>query len=115
MEELKGKVLLFHLSGPISFGAAKGMTRRLSGTEEYEIMLLDLSDVHMIDTTSCKAIEDIIHDQLATNRDVYLIGFDDDVYDVLDRTDVLRPLDESHVLWSRIEALRAANQKLQAD
>ncbi len=115
MKELKGQVLLFHLSGPISFGAAKGMTRELSGIEEYKIMLLDMSDVHMIDTTSCKAIEDIIHDQLATDREIYLIGFDDDVYDVLDRMDVLRPLDKSHVVWSRIEALRAAKLKLQAE
>ncbi len=115
MEELKGQVLLFHLSGPISFGAAKGMTRELSGIEEYKIMLLDMSDVHMIDTTSCKAIEDIIHDQLATGREIYLIGFDDDVYDVLYRMDVLRPLDKSHVVWSRIEALRAARLKLQAE
>lgn len=114
MADLKGKVLLFHLSGPISFGAAKGMTRQLSGIEEYKIMLLDMSDVHMIDTTSCKAIEGIIHDQLATNREVYLIGFNDNVYDVLDRMDVLEPLDKTHVVWSRIEALRAAQLKLQA-
>lgn len=114
MADLKGKVLLFHLSGPISFGAAKGMTRQLSGIEEYKIMLLDMSDVHMIDTTSCKAIEDIIHDQLATDREIYLIGFNDNVYDVLDRMDVLQPLDKSHVVWSRIEALRSAQLKLQA-
>ncbi len=114
MTELKDQVLLFHLSGPISFGAAKGMTRMLSGIEEYKIMLLDLSDVHMIDTTSCKAIEDIIHDQLATDREVFLIGFNDNVFEVLDSMDVLAPLDKTHVVWSRIEALRAAQFKLQA-
>ena len=114
MAELKDQVLLFHLSGPISFGAAKGMTRMLSGIEEYKIMLLDLSDVHMIDTTSCKAIEDIIHDQLATDREVFLIGFNDNVFEVLDSMDVLAPLDKTHVVWSRIEALRAAQFKLQA-
>ena len=114
MTELKDQVLLFHLSGPISFGAAKGMTRMLSGIEEYKIMLLDLSDVHMIDTTSCKAIEDIIHDQLATDREVFLIGFNDNVFEVLDSMDVLAPLDKTHVVWSRIEALRAARLKLQA-
>ncbi len=115
MSELKGQVLLFHLSGPISFGAAKGMTRQLSGIDEYKIMLLDITDVHMIDTTSCKAIEDIIHDQLATEREIYLIGFDADVYDVLDRMGVLAKLDKTHVVWSRVEALRIAQHKLQAN
>lgn len=115
MQELKGQVLLFHLSGPVSFGAAKGMTRMLSGIEEYKIMLLDLSDVHLLDTTSCKAIEDIIQDQLDTGREVYLIGFDNDVYDILRKMDVLSSLDKSHVVWSRIEALRAVRLKLSAN
>lgn len=114
MEQAGGRILLYHLSGPMSFGAAKGMTRRLSGIEEYEILLLDLSDVPMIDTTTCKAIEDIIHDNLDFGREVYVIGFDDRVFEVMDRLGTLSPLDRTHVVKTRIEALRHAALSLEA-
>ena len=75
----------------MSFGAAKGMQRRLSVIEEYKVLLLDLTDVPVIDTTTSKAIEDIIGDALAFGRVVYLIGFNDKVYEVLDRSPARRP------------------------
>ncbi len=44
LKQAGGRILLYYLSGPMSFGAAKFMHRMLSRIEEYEILLLDLSD-----------------------------------------------------------------------
>ena len=32
----EGRIVLYHLSGPFSFGAAKGMARRLAASDEFD-------------------------------------------------------------------------------
>ncbi|HEY5624424.1 MAG TPA: SulP family inorganic anion transporter, partial [Gammaproteobacteria bacterium] len=39
------RVLLIHLGGPMTFGAANGLTRRLANIAQHEMVILDLSDV----------------------------------------------------------------------
>ena len=56
LDEANGKILLFHLSGPMSFSSAKAMVRRHAGTAGYEAMLLDLTSVPSLDFTSARAI-----------------------------------------------------------
>lgn len=53
-EGAKGKVMLFHLSGPMSFSSAKAMVRRQSGTAGYEVMLLDLTSATSLDFASAR-------------------------------------------------------------
>ena len=45
LAEAKGRILVFHLGGPMSFGAAKGMARRLAQYDEYDVLILDLTDM----------------------------------------------------------------------
>ncbi|MFK8069227.1 MAG: SulP family inorganic anion transporter [Gammaproteobacteria bacterium] len=115
MKAADGRVLLFHLTGPISFGAAREMGKQLANIDDYDMLVLDLTDVHLIDTTSCKAIEDIILTHVESDRDIYLCGFDDEVYKIMQRLDILRPMDKQHVLYTREAALRSVALKLQAE
>ncbi len=108
---LKGKATLFHLSGPISFGAAKGMSKKLDHIDDYKVLLLDFSDVDFIDTTSSKAVEDIIQNHVDSDRDVYLIGFDENIFDLMLRLNILAPLEKTQAFTTRLEALRAAHLK----
>lgn len=44
----EGKIILVHIDGPMSFGSAKDMVRRLEGVAEwssFRVVVLDLSDV----------------------------------------------------------------------
>ena len=54
LQQCDGQVLLYHLSGPLSFGAAKDMIRRLAGFDTHRILVLDFSDVPFMDFTSAR-------------------------------------------------------------
>ena len=108
----KGRILLFHISGPMSFSAAKGMARHHAAIQDYDILLLDLSDVPLIDFTSAKAIEDIIIDTKAAGRHVFLVGARQRVSDMLKAQKILRHLDASQIYNDRIDALLHASKLL---
>ncbi len=110
-----GRILLFQLSGPMSFSSAKAVVRRHASASDYDIMLLDLSEVSMIDFTSSRALEDIITDTLSAGRKVLLVGVADPVYDMLDKMGVTRHFNEGGIYPDRLEALNVASSILHED
>ncbi len=112
MAAADGRILLFHLSGPMSFSAARGMVRRHAAMQDYDIMLLDLSDVTMLDFTSTKAIEDIIVDTGAAGRQVFLVGASQSIIDMLHKQHMLRHLETDQIYQLRVDALRHASRLL---
>jgi SulP family sulfate permease len=103
-----GRLLLFHLSGAISFSSAKELVRRASKVDDYGVLVLDLTDVSAIDYTSSRAIEDIIVDALSRKRAVHLCGLRTKVHNVLERDGVLRRVPGENVHKARAAALEAA-------
>jgi SulP family sulfate permease len=69
-----GRILLFHFGSPMSFGAAKGMARQLSLVSDYEVLVLDLSDVPMIDYTATRSLLDMVGHSREAGRKVILVG-----------------------------------------
>jgi len=55
--DCRGRALVLHLSGLISFGAANDMTRRMSARSSYELLLVDLQDVPRMDGSAALALE----------------------------------------------------------
>ena len=84
-----GRVLIYHLSGPLSFGAAKDMVRRLAGQTTHRVLLLDFTAVPFADYTSARAIDDIIRTTRDSGREVWLCGLQQRVGTLLEKTDVL--------------------------
>jgi SulP family sulfate permease len=105
LEAANGKILLFHLSGPMSFSSAKSMVRRHAGIAGYEVMLLDLTSVPSIDFTSGRAIEDIIIDTKSAGREIFLVGARPAVCNTLEKQKILRHFDTGHLYQSRLDAL----------
>lgn len=89
LDEAKGRILYFHISGPMGFAAAKSMARRLVGFDGYDALVIDLSDVPQIDFTSTRALYDIIHDARESGREAYLAGCDDQICDMLTKQQVI--------------------------
>jgi SulP family sulfate permease len=112
-EETKGKIMLFHLSGPMSFSSAKAMVRRHAGTAGYEVMLLDLTSVPSLDFTSARAIEDIIVDTKSAGRDIFLVGAREAVCNMLEKQKILRHFNTGHMYQSRLDALLHARTVLE--
>ncbi|VAW91790.1 Sulfate permease [hydrothermal vent metagenome] len=74
MTNAGGRILLFSLGGPMSFGSAKNMAKMLSTYKNYDVMVIDVSTVPLIDFTSCKALTEIITDAQSLHRHVMLVG-----------------------------------------
>lgn len=115
LNEAKGRILLYHMEGPLSFGAAKGMVRRLAKFDDYDALVMDMSDVPAIDFTSCRAIDDMVSDALLINRSVFLVGLRPEVKLFLQRQGVIQKLDPSHICKIRREALNIAATSLHLD
>ncbi len=112
MKQAEGKILLFHLSGPISFSSAKAMVRRHSVVADYDYMVLDLSEVPSIDFTVALALEDIIRDTLAGGRRIFLTGACEAVYNMLQQQQILPLLDEESIYKNRQDALLKIREML---
>ena len=112
-QQANGQILYCQFSGPLSFGAAKGMTRQLAAFDDYQILLLDFIQVPTIDFTSSKAIEDIIHNATDTGRLVYIVGLSKKATESLYRLDIPHKISNTYAFNTQQEALQQALRNMQ--
>lgn len=116
LTEAEGRILLYHMEGPLSFGAAKSMVRRLSSFKEFDSLVLDLSVVPAVDFTSSMALNDMISDMLAEpNRYVFIVGLRPRVAKFLNLQGTLEKVDKSHIYDERHTALCHAARVINID
>jgi len=115
IRQADGKILLFHMSGPMSFSSAKGIVRRHAGISGYNIMVLDLSDVPSIDFTTSRALEYIVSDTKAADRHIIFVNGNDKVCSMLEKQGVLQHIDNKRMYNDRIDALLLAQSILKKD
>jgi len=112
LKEAAGRILLFHIEGPLSFGAAKEMTVHASTFNSHDIMIIDLSDVPSVDFTSSRAIDDMISDSLHAKRTVILAGALTSVIDLLRKQGIMEKLNQQSLQATRHDALLQAAKLL---
>ncbi len=115
LKEADNQILLYHIEGPLSFGAAKGMVRRLAAFKHYEALILDLSAVPLIDFTSSRAIEDMIVDAQGNKRGVFLVGIRPRVKRFLKKQRILQLVETDHIYRNRQDALCHAAKTINID
>lgn len=98
--------MLFAISGPMSFGSAKAISQQITMVNDYDLLVLDLSNVPRLGVTASLAIETMVLEANQNRRDVFLVGAHGRVLERLDRMDVLAALTREKVFESRVEALR---------
>ncbi|MEO1399860.1 MAG: SulP family inorganic anion transporter [Cyanobacteria bacterium J06635_1] len=108
MAQSRDRILLFSLGGPMSFGAAKGISRRLGIVSKYDVLILDLTEVPMIGVTAALAIENMVKEALLKRRMVFLVGISGQVRTRLERLGLLQQLQPHQFGLSRLEALQQA-------
>ena len=108
LNDAEGRIVLYHLSGPFSFGAAKGMARRLGAADAYDVLVLDLTEVPFLDSSASLALEDAIAQAQTRNKEVFLVGLRDEVEKTLQRLGVFKRLPDGRRHLSRLDALRQA-------
>jgi len=108
LKRAKGKIILFNLTGPMSFGAAKTISQHMGIVRKYEVLILDLSDVPMIGVTASLAIENTIKDAYENNHQVFLVGAEGRVRERLQKMKLLNLLPPDSCFKERIFALQKA-------
>ncbi len=108
LEQAQGRIILFCLSGPMSFGAAKGIAQRMAIVAQYEVLILDLSEVPRMGVTASLAVETMIRDAYDRQREIFLVGARGQVRDRLKKLEVLRLLPPRNRVTNRLDALQQA-------
>ena len=99
--------MLFRLKGPLSFGAAKGITERMMLVRNYKVLILDITDVPRLGVTATLAIEDMVQEAKSKARISFVAGATGKVRERLSRFGV------QGIVGTRKEALQAALQQIQ--
>lgn len=108
LERANGTVLFFYLSGPMIFSVSKAISRQHSSIADYEVMILDLTDVPMIDVTVGLALENAIKDALDAHCEVYLLCPNQRTREQLEKFHVIDLVPDTNIYRFRYEALNAA-------
>jgi SulP family sulfate permease len=108
LEEANGRVLLFYLSGPMIFGVAKAISREHNLINNYQALVLDLSEVPILGVTSSFALENAINEALEKGRDVFLVGIEGQTERRLRTIGILDKLPKENIMRDRAVALRQA-------
>ena len=107
LDALKGRCLLVYLSGPMIFGVAKTLSRQHDTIRRYDSIILDLSDVSMVDDTISLSIENTIlyiHEQ---GKRAYLVVKQQDVKDKFERMGIIELIGHENVFSERKNVLKA--------
>ena len=108
LDQADGRVILFHLSGPMIFGVSKAINREHNAIQHCDALVLDLSDVPHVGVTSSLAIENAINEAIDKERQVFIVGATGQIKRRLERMGVFERIPTDHLLMDRTEALRQA-------
>lgn len=110
-EQVSNKLNVLHISGPISFGVARGLKQRMSQTAAHKGLLIDLQDARFVGITSTIAIEEIVLSYLNSQRQVYLSGVCERVRKDFDKLKLMNKIPSNHIFESRHQAIEKIKQR----
>lgn len=102
----KNRLLLFHLSGPMIFGVAKAISREHNAIDNYDVILLDLSEVPVLGVTSSLALENTIQEAIDLGREVIVVGATGKVKSRLEKLGIAGLIPGHHWMGDRLTALQ---------
>ncbi|MGK7955390.1 MAG: SulP family inorganic anion transporter [Crocosphaera sp.] len=108
LEEANGRVLLFYLSGPMIFGVAKAISREHNLINDYQALVLDLSEVPILGVTSSLALENAIQEAVEKGRHVFLVGVRGQAETRLRKLGVMDIVSPDNIMSDRTKALKEA-------
>ena len=102
-------LMLFRLRGPLSFGAAKGISARMGLIQNYKILILDITEVPRIGISASLAIERMVQEAQTSGRTILIAGANSKLQKRLRQFSV-----HGELVASRQEALQIAAKDVSA-
>ncbi|ELB2062706.1 SulP family inorganic anion transporter [Vibrio parahaemolyticus] len=115
LDRANGRVLFFYLSGPMIFSVSKAISRQHTSISDYDVMILDLTDVPMLDVTVGLALENAIKDALDAHCEVYLLCPNQRTREQLEKFHIIDLVPDNNMYQFRYEALNAAVAHVESD
>ncbi|EIO3706185.1 SulP family inorganic anion transporter [Vibrio parahaemolyticus] len=115
LDRANGRVLFFYLSGPMIFSVSKAISRQHTSISDYDVMILDLTNVPMLDVTVGLALENAIKDALDARCEVYLLCPNQRTREQLEKFHVIDLVPDNNMYQFRYEALNAAVAHVESD
>ncbi|GAX34290.1 bicarbonate transporter BicA [Nodularia sp. NIES-3585] len=106
LDAANGRVLLFHLSGPMIFGVAKAIEREHRAIANYDVLIVDLGEVPVLGVTSSLAIESAIQEVIDAGRDVIIVGATGKVRNRLEKLGIAGLIPGHYWMSDRLNALK---------
>ena len=106
MESCGNQLMLFRLRGPLSFGAAKGISARMGLVSNYQVLILDITEVQRMGVTAALAVERMVQEAQTHGRIAFVAGANQRLKERLGRFGV------NAVMTDRLDALRRASEHL---
>ena len=110
-----GRVLLFHLSGPMIFGVAKAIAREHRAISNYDVLIVDLSEVPVLGVTSSLSLENAIQEALDAGREVMIVGATGKVKSRLESLGIAGLIPDEHWMQDRLSALKEGLVMVQSE
>ncbi len=102
LERANGRVLLFYLSGPMIFGVAKAISREHNLMNDYQALVLDLSEVPILGVTSSLALENAIKEAIERGRQVFIVGLQGQAEKRLRKMGVIAQIPSQNIVSDRL-------------
>jgi SulP family sulfate permease len=112
MRALKGRLLFLYLSGPMIFGVAKALAREQAALKDGEAVIIDLSDVSLLDDTVSLAIENFVREAVESDKAVYMVVETQEGKEQLLNMGMEELISEDRFTHSRTEAFELAAKDL---
>jgi SulP family sulfate permease len=106
VESCDGRLMLFRLRGPLSFGAAKGISSRMGLVNNFQVLILDITEVPRMGVTAALAVERMVQEAQSLGRVALVAGANPRLKERLGRFGV------NAVMTNRLDALRQASEHL---
>jgi SulP family sulfate permease len=114
LDRADGRIVLFYLSGPMIFGVSKAIAREHNAVDNFDVLVLDLSDVPILGVTASLALENAIKEALEKGRQVYIVGAKGKALKRLQNLHIPEVIGLDNLLHDRTEALRKAAAVVEA-
>ena len=108
LNQAQGKVLFFYLSGAMIFGVSKALARERKNIENHDVVIIDLSDVSILDDTITLSLENVIEEALDKDKTVYVVVHTAKAKEKLQKLGLHTRLRDEDFTQSRTAALEMA-------
>ena len=109
VDQCGNALMLFRLRGPLSFGAAKGISARMGLIQNYKVLILYITEVPRIGISASLAIERMVQEAQTSGRTILIAGANSKLQQRLRQFGV-----HGELVNSRREALQIAAQDISA-